>query len=633
MTAVAADPGFVAPGCPDLSGFADCATHRGADPFPVGDELLAAVREGIDAHPRSGQTELGPSEIGTPCNRWLAHRLAGTPHTGLTKPPWRQAVGTAVHEQFSVWLHRWNAEHGVRWLTDIRVQVGELYDGRPIYGTLDALDLITATVVDLKGLAVDIPIPTPDGWSTMGQLRVGDQVFGADGQPCTVTAKSPVHGDRPCFRVTFNDGASIITDNVHLWRFVADKGSNGDRQTLILSTEDAAAQISNPGTGQRHLRVVNPEALDLPDADLPIHPYVFGAWLGDGHRSAGVIGKPDDELFDHIRSCGYEVSEPHGERGINRSVYGLVTQLRAAGLVWPKNDPTLRGHQPMAGMKFVPAIYMRSGVGQRLALLQGLMDTDGTWNKKRKQAAFSNTDKALAHAVAELVRSLGWKAKLCEYTGHGFGKDVTAYSVAFTPYDANPFRLSRKADLVRLAGSKSARHRIVQSIEPVPIVATQCIQVDAADQMFLCGEEMVPTHNCPGPTALRTYGPGKPENPQYDVQLDLYGQGAVNAGFPVASVGVLRLPAAGELADAVWRARPHNPDRAQAALARAGAIARMVDTLGPAAIGLQPTTARFCARCPYFHPTATDLTTSCPGDPAWQAWRDARPDPLTALIA
>jgi hypothetical protein len=135
--------------CPDLTPWAVDATNHGAHPAPLRSELLAAITEAIAAHPRSLQTEIGPSEIGHPCNRWLALFFAGAPRREQ-KPPWRPAVGTAVHEHFSAWLHRWNDLHGTRYLTDLTVYVGDLCPGRPVFGTLDALDVITGTVIDLK---------------------------------------------------------------------------------------------------------------------------------------------------------------------------------------------------------------------------------------------------------------------------------------------------------------------------------------------------------------------------------------------------------------------------------------------------------------------------------------------------
>jgi hypothetical protein len=146
---------------PDLTSLANAnrPARRDGDTDRVRDELLAVIRSAIDAHPRSLQTEIGPSEIGHPCLRALAHKLAGTPPTGLQSPPWRQAVGTAVHKEFTGWTFDANeplAEH--RWYPDIRVLVGDLGTPdkpRPITGTLDLYDRLTATIVDLK-----VPGPT-----------------------------------------------------------------------------------------------------------------------------------------------------------------------------------------------------------------------------------------------------------------------------------------------------------------------------------------------------------------------------------------------------------------------------------------------------------------------------------------
>lgn len=137
--------------CPDLTSWTDeIRTGAGADPAALVDDLLEMVTEGINAHPRSAQTEIGPSEVGHPCNRWLAHHFANTPRR--ERPPmWRAAVGTAVDGDLKGWAHRWNEQHDtVRYLTDLLVHVGDLYGGRPVFGTLDLLDLWTATVIDLK---------------------------------------------------------------------------------------------------------------------------------------------------------------------------------------------------------------------------------------------------------------------------------------------------------------------------------------------------------------------------------------------------------------------------------------------------------------------------------------------------
>ena len=119
----------------------------------------------------------------------------------------------------------------------------------------------------------------------------------------------------------------------------------------------------------------------------------------------------------------------------------------------------------------------------------------------------------------------------------------------------------------------------------------------------------------PGSTAMRSYGPGKPEREQYRKQVQLYGRGVMRAGYLPAFVAVLRLSPARELTEGVLKFEPFDAGVAETALARAGGIARMVDQLGPRAAELVPPTSATCHRCPWFRPDSTELTTGCPGAP------------------
>jgi hypothetical protein len=135
----------------DLKMWQPDAKHWGADPKTTLAELVDAVRRGILAGDLRGrQVEIGPSEVGHPCPRWLAYRLAGTPPTGTQGTPWRQRIGTLIHNDVDDHAHRDNAERGTRWLTGLKVTIGELYPGRPIRGTLDVFDVLTGTVIDVK---------------------------------------------------------------------------------------------------------------------------------------------------------------------------------------------------------------------------------------------------------------------------------------------------------------------------------------------------------------------------------------------------------------------------------------------------------------------------------------------------
>lgn len=348
--------------------------------------------------------------------------------------------------------------------------------------------LLDGIPVEMKALALDTPLPTPLGWTTMAAVAVGDELLGADGLPCRVTRKSDVFVGRDCYRVDFDDASSVVCDGDHLWTtWVGPTGVSSEPRRTTSTTVEIAGRLRASRTDGRDQRIPNARPLALPGKnDLPIHPYVLGCWLGDGYHRGGTISKPDDELFEEIERCGYRVGPPHGnnpDKCPTRTVYGLQTELRQAGLL---------------GHKHVPSAYLRASLDQRLALLQGLMDTDGTWTRSRRQATFTSCDPALSRAVYELVVSLGWRASTLTATNKGFGLTVLSHKVTFRPVDRNPFRLPRKANLVdTLADVRWARsrRRLIRAVTPTASVPVQCVEVDSSDHLYLCGEQMVPTHN------------------------------------------------------------------------------------------------------------------------------------------
>lgn len=365
-------------------------------------------------------------------------------------------------------------------------------DFGPIYirGIIDriAVDFDTPNllhVVDFKGLALDTPIATPSGWTTMAALRVGDEVFNGRGEPTRVANKSDVH-HRPCYRLTFDDNQSIVCDADHRWSVVL--GPIGERRKpavpapVVMTAAELAERGISLTYGQRDVRIWNAGPLDLPDADLPIDPYVLGVWLGDGAAQAGVVCKPLPALWDEIRSRGYEVgpdiSSPN--RAETHTILGLRRQLRVLGLLDNKHLPTE---------------YERASRRQRLEVLQGLMDTDGHWNVKRQRAVMSTTQEWQAAAVERLVTSLGWKATRFHTKGHGFGKAVSVIQVWFTPTTGEQVFLARVPDDYRPSKRRQAQWRLLSKLEEVPTVPTQCIEVDSPDHLYLAGSHLIPTHN------------------------------------------------------------------------------------------------------------------------------------------
>ncbi len=327
-----------------------------------------------------------------------------------------------------------------------------------------------------KALDLDTPIPTPSGWKRMGDLRVGDQVFDENGKTCNVTWVSPIWRDRPVYKVTTDCGDEIIADRDHEWLVRL----CGKRQVFkIKETHELCRRRSKRPLIQRA------GALELPGADLPIDPYLLGVWLGDGTSATmAVTSSLEDQpwMRAELERLGYVTSGTSVPTLFRvRGVRGEFVKL---GLV---NDPLHNTH----GRKHIPAAYMRASYEQRLSLLQGLIDTDGTVCRARGCSTFCNTNRELAEAVRELVRSLGVKAGWSESRAMLNGVDCgSVYRVSF--YLAGSARLPRKAMLTR------NQHRTPNTyIEVVPHgrADTVCIEVDSPSHLFLCGRSMTPTHN------------------------------------------------------------------------------------------------------------------------------------------
>lgn len=472
-----------------------------------------------------------------------------------------------------------------------------------------------------KALALDTPVPTPTGWTTMGEIEVGDFVFDASGRPTRVTAVSEVQTEHDCYEVTFSEGSTIVADAEHLWpswtrktRFamaeVRRHNKNprlGDVEQLVALRKKldinplmpipelvgmapgalhrdlviqkrramgfpAAAggpidarpvvdafieQRTGRGGGYevmttRHMTetltteddaknhsVIVAGALDLPSKDLSLSPYVLGAWLGDGNSIRGTIASGSDDADDMYGLLTQEwpgwirvgrdsagnmrlaLREPHHDLcpwghperkriarqtvcahcsdhkswertrqhyGLQRWNTGLTARLRRMGLL---------------SNKHIPMEYLRASFEQRVALLQGLMDTDGT-SIRSGGYEFCVTSEALAEGFRELVTSLGIQSKMYATSAavtRADGDRVECgvrYRITFST-GLTVFRLPRKlkaqADKPAAQRSPLNDFRYVTDIKPAASVPVRCIVVESDSHLFLAGEAMIPTHN------------------------------------------------------------------------------------------------------------------------------------------
>lgn len=391
-----------------------------------------------------------------------------------------------------------------------------------------------------KGLALDTPIPTPSGWTTMGCLEVGHQVFDKDGSIVDVIDVSEVK-NIPCFRVTFSCGDQIVCDDEHRWLARAG-GSDAFRLPFSVQTVNDLYEAKCAGLS---VTVPVQAPLDLPPADLPIDPYLLGYWLGDGTSDRANITCNSDDLpfvIQAVERAGYVVSgsekDHRGDAYCVKVTEGLHRDLRENNLL---------------GNKHVPAIYLRGSIEQRRQLLAGLMDSDGCIDKSRGQAKFCSTSEILADAVYEFAVSLGETP--CRYSNEakGFGVTTIAHWVEWRP--TSPcVTLPRKA--ANLKPRKLTPYRSISSIERIDSVPTKCIAVTSPSRTYLAGRSMAPTHN----TVIRRLVKRVPQSPELAdaLRLEDQAEGVIEAA--VRAVMPNRLPPAPPATRQVAYVETHQQD-------------------------------------------------------------------------
>jgi replicative DNA helicase len=331
-----------------------------------------------------------------------------------------------------------------------------------------------------KAQPLDAKVRTPFGWSEMGALNVGDAVASADGEPSIVTGIFP-QGDRQVYRLTFSDGRSAEACAEHLWRVHF-------REWEAPRVLDTAKLIQMLG----RKRYINRLTIDVVSGDfghyepLPLEPWHLGAMLADGAFTGAALPK------SRVRALATEMSgAPQMTGGSAVAVRPAVSAAPATGL----HALGLAGIHPQE--KFVPRLYRNASREARLALLQGLLDTDG-WVDRAGTIRFCTASYRLARDVVELVRSLGGCCKLAyERTrvdcGRGAREGRNAYVLSIAHADPRSlFRLETKRE--RVPDVAKECRPVLQSIVPSRVVPTQCISVSHPSRLYVTDDYVV-THN------------------------------------------------------------------------------------------------------------------------------------------
>jgi hypothetical protein len=362
-----------------------------------------------------------------------------------------------------------------------------------------------------KGGTDSTNILTPHGWITFADVEVGHRVIGSDGSIHTVTGVFP-RGVQDIYRVSLNDGTSVLCDGDHLWQVATAQGRYNESFERVLSTSEILRDALH-STGSRKNAVHFIPVLSRPAefegiGELPLDPYFLGAILGDGSICQGSPGftTADEEmirLLEATMPVGVKISSRRRDKRLKNS---QTTNLRFGRIsLRQKTNPLCDALKTMglwsrrSEQKFVPEVYKWALPRDREALLQGLLDTDGSTDAVGR-IEFTSTSRQLREDVVFLVQSLGGIATRGEretfYTDRR-GKRIPckrAYRTNIVlPKGVRAFRLKRKADRWH-APTTYAPCRSIKSIERAGRENVTCIRVDSPDSLYVT-DEFIVTHN------------------------------------------------------------------------------------------------------------------------------------------
>lgn len=351
-----------------------------------------------------------------------------------------------------------------------------------------------------KELDVNTPIPTPEGFTTMGELKVGDVVFDEKGNQCHVIAKSEVDDTEQPYRLTFRDGSSIVAGERHLWdcEYTYGKAKRVQWTTGEIYRKTQKFRNHYQMNGRERvrsiIRIPVAKPLQINEKRLPINPYLYGYWLGNGCANEPWITVRDSDIEDVKANIPYHVYNVYDQPGSKKLVYNELKDVLVSNF----------------RQKVIPAEYLRASEEQRWELLRGLMDSDGCIGERKAQSIYVSTIERLAVSVRELLWSLGIKnaMKAGPSTRHGWPTGEILYMIRFTTFDDQP-----TSGLIRKAARQRIRKNVTRScfhylkdIEPIDHpVKMQCIQVDSPSHQYLAGASMVPTHNSELAAAVALY--------------------------------------------------------------------------------------------------------------------------------
>lgn len=359
-----------------------------------------------------------------------------------------------------------------------------------------------------KDQRLDCKVKTPAGWTTIGETYVGQTISMPDGTTADITGVFP-QGAKQTYKVTFADGRHTYAGAGHLWSVFSHRwGKSGVRGEKIVTTLELIQYLKEceERNNKPWYRIFVPTIShpEMPDADVPINPYLLGVLLGDGGISTPnikitsadltLIDECSNILNEEFHGCELRLETYEYSNGYDYVVTNpanMRERLKQLELLGTKSNT-----------KFIPTEYLEgTSKEQKLALLAGLLDTDGTVGKT-KNVSLCSVSEQLAKDVQYLVRSIGGQATITTRNPHYIneaGEKIQgqlAYNVSIkykSPREL--FHLERKKELLSEGETQYASQGLrVASVELDEVTETQCIMVDHPDHQYIT-DDFIVTHN------------------------------------------------------------------------------------------------------------------------------------------
>jgi phosphate starvation-inducible PhoH-like protein len=405
-----------------------------------------------------------------------------------------------LHEKIDPYLKPlWDALH-------------DMMEAEELIAHVDRGTIEVAPLAYMRGRAqpVSTEVLTPTGYRPIGELVPGDQVIGSDGRPTEVLGTFP-QGEKDIYRLTAQDGSSTRCTADHLWAVHTRDDRRRGRPARVLETREMIGRLRAAHHHRYELPLLSAPVC-FPGREVPMDPYALGLLLGDGCLTGSTtpsFATADAELVVRLEAAlpgvtvrhrdgpDYVLNREGGGRGGVIVENPVTSVLREVGL-WGARS----------GTKFVPDAYLYNDADTRLAVLQGLLDSDGgpvTQRGRTCRIQYTTTSTQLRDDVLFLVRSLGgvsyWRTRAAvgRRPGRAKGRDVGYRHDAFVldirlPAGVEPFRLSQKLETYSQHGGGGRPARFIERIDPEGTEEAVCIRVAAADSLYVT-EDLLVTHN------------------------------------------------------------------------------------------------------------------------------------------